>query len=74
MHDVRDGGNVTRRVGDVIVLEPTAPVACAFCGEVAECRPYGPDDKDICHPCAMKPEYKAIAEAAFMRQILGVES
>jgi hypothetical protein len=28
--------------------------ACEFCGVIAECRPYGPNDEQICFDCGMK--------------------
>jgi hypothetical protein len=30
--------------------------ACEMCGVIAECRPYGPNDEQICFECAMKDE------------------
>jgi hypothetical protein len=27
---------------------------CEMCGKVDECRPYGPNDENICFDCAMK--------------------
>lgn len=35
-----------------IAEEP--PQACQFCGIIDECRPYGPNDEEICFDCAMK--------------------
>jgi hypothetical protein len=32
------------------------PQVCEMCGVVAECRPYGPNDEQICVECAMKDE------------------
>ena len=29
---------------------------CEMCGAVAECRPYGVNDENICFDCAMKDE------------------
>jgi hypothetical protein len=29
---------------------------CEMCGVIAECRPYGPNDENICFDCAMKDE------------------
>lgn len=29
---------------------------CEMCGAIAECRPYGPNDENICFDCAMKDE------------------
>lgn len=33
-----------------------SPEACEMCGVIAECRPYGPNDENICFDCAMKDE------------------
>lgn len=30
--------------------------ACELCGKIDECRPYGPNDEQICFECAMKDE------------------
>lgn len=30
--------------------------ACEMCGTIAECRPYGPNDEQICFDCGMKDE------------------
>ena len=32
------------------------PQACEMCGTIDECRPYGPNDEEICFECAMKNE------------------
>lgn len=29
---------------------------CELCGKIDECRPYGPNDENICFDCAMKDE------------------
>ena len=36
------------------VIEATPPKKCELCGEVAELRPYGPHNENICFECAMK--------------------
>ena len=38
------------------VIEVTEPNKCQLCGKVAELRPYGPNNENICHPCGMKDE------------------
>jgi len=48
---------MTRRVGNVQVLERELPTKCSVCGRVAECRPYGPNGSQICIDCVRKPEY-----------------
>ena len=45
---------MTRREGDIIILEPEKPQQCDLCGKVAELRPYGPNGECICFECGMK--------------------
>lgn len=37
-------------------IQEQFPEACEICGIVEECRPYGPNDENICFDCAMKDE------------------
>jgi len=40
---------------------------CEMCGTIAECRPYGPNDEQICFDCAMKdPETTERKMAAYI--------
>lgn len=48
---------MTRRVGNVLFQEKETPTKCSVCGEIKECRPYGPNGQQICIVCAHKPEY-----------------
>ena len=36
------------------IIQEEPPQACQMCGIIAECRPYGPNDEEICFECAMK--------------------
>jgi hypothetical protein len=36
------------------MFHPTPPRPCELCGTVAECRPYGPQGEQICHPCGRR--------------------
>ncbi len=45
---------MTRRVGNVTIIEVEPPARCELCGEVAELRPYGPHGERICHTCGLK--------------------
>jgi hypothetical protein len=38
----------------IIANEPDQ--MCELCGKVDECRPYGPNDEQICFDCGMKDE------------------
>ena len=42
----------------ILVIEPEEPQKCEYCGSIAETRPYGKNDAEICFECAMKPENK----------------
>ena len=47
---------------------------CEMCGTITECRPYGPNDEQICFECATStPEAKAIAERKMKAYIFGIE-
>ena len=37
-------------------IAPQPDEVCEMCGVVDECRPYGPNDENICFDCAMKDE------------------
>ncbi len=45
---------MTYKTGNTIVLEVEPPRKCEFCGLIRECRPYGPNNEQICYECAMK--------------------
>lgn len=38
------------------IIAEQPPEVCEMCGKVDECRPYGPNDENICFDCAMKDE------------------
>lgn len=45
-------------------IQEQAPEACELCGAIDECRPYGPNDENICFDCAMKDEATTKAKMA----------
>ena len=54
------------------IIAQEAPQACELCGKIDECRPYGPNDEQICFECAMStPEMQAIAERKMAAYIFG---
>lgn len=56
----------------IIAQEPDQ--MCEACGKIDECRPYGPNNEQICFDCAMStPESKAIAEKKMAQYIFGEE-
>jgi hypothetical protein len=48
-----------------------ADEACEICGTIDECRPYGPNDENICFECAMKDE--ATTQKKMSQYIFGEE-
>jgi len=64
---------MTRRIGEIVVIEEECPQKCEFCGQETETRPYGPQGKEMCYKCMMEtPERKRIAEDTFQKVIDGV--
>ncbi len=56
----------------IIAQEPDQ--MCEICGKIDECRPYGPNNEQVCFDCAMAtPESKAIAEKKMAAYIFGEE-
>ena len=52
-------------------IAPELDQICELCGIIAECRPYGPNDEQICFDCAMKDE--ATTERKIAEYIFGEE-
>jgi hypothetical protein len=34
-------------------IAPEPDQMCEMCGKIDECRPYGPNDEQVCYDCAM---------------------
>jgi len=45
---------MSRRIGNITIIEPEPDRECELCGKVDETRPYGPGGKRICFDCAQK--------------------
>ena len=45
---------MTRKVGNILIIEDEDDQVCELCGGVAETRPYGPNNEQICWPCGQK--------------------
>ena len=49
------------------IIQEESPQACQMCGVIDECRPYGPNDEEVCFDCAMKdPETTERKMAAYI--------
>ena len=35
------------------IIAPEPEQMCEMCGKIDECRPYGPNDEQVCFDCAM---------------------
>jgi hypothetical protein len=56
-----------------IAAEPNQ--MCELCGKIDECRPYGPNNEQICFDCAHStPEMEEIARKKMAAYIFGEES
>ncbi len=38
------------------IIEQQPDEVCEMCGAVDECRPYGPNDENICFECGLKDQ------------------
>ncbi len=47
---------MSKRVGNVAIIEDEEPTTCEQCGKNAETRPYGPNGIRVCFACAMLDE------------------
>lgn len=50
---------MTKRVGNIVIIEATEPAKCSDCGNVDELRPYGKNGAWVCFDCMMKDEAEA---------------
>lgn len=60
---------MTRKVGDIIIIEEQEPATCEMCGKIEELRPYGPGGKNVCFDCAMKDPVEA--ERQYTKFLMG---
>ena len=47
---------MSKRIGNLIIIEPEKPQQCDYCGKIEELRPYGKNGACICYECGMKNE------------------
>jgi len=53
----------------IIVEQPDE--FCVWCGNMDECRPYGPNNENICFDCATTKVDKAVVEKRMRDYIFG---
>jgi len=47
---------MSKKIGNIVVIEIETPTTCEYCGKIEETRPYGINGLRICFSCGMKPE------------------
>ena len=47
---------MSKRIGNVVIIEVEPDGKCEVCGVIAETRPYGPGGIRICYPCGMRDQ------------------
>lgn len=47
---------MSRRIGELTIIEAEPDNLCHLCGKIAESRPYGPGFQEICFECGIKNE------------------
>lgn len=47
---------MSKRKGNIIIIEEETPDLCEYCGKLADLRPYGRNGARICFECGMKNE------------------
>jgi hypothetical protein len=55
------------------VIAVEEPQVCEMCGKIDECRPYGPNDEQICFDCAMTKCDPEQVEKKMAKYIFGEE-
>ena len=54
---------MTRKIGNVVIIEEEPEGICEICGKKAELRPYGANGERICFECRMKEEETTVEMA-----------
>ena len=62
---------MSRRIGDLIIVEEEPDDICDSCGKKDELRPYGPKGELICFECGMKN--KEVTNRMMKRVLFGDE-
>jgi len=53
------------------VIQEQPPECCEMCGKIDECRPYGPNNENICFECATTKCDPAQVEKRMAQHIFG---
>jgi len=53
------------------IIAEELPQVCDMCGKIDECRPYGPNDENICFDCAMTKVGEETVKKKMMQYIWG---
>lgn len=52
------GAKMSKRIGNIIIIETEEDSQCELCGKIDELRPYGAKGEKICFKCGMKNKVK----------------
>lgn len=61
---------MSKRIGNIAIIEYQGDEKCQLCGKTEECRPYGPNGENICFDCGMKN--KEQTERMMNKMLFGV--
>lgn len=56
---------MTRRVGNIIIIEAEEPDICERCKKLEELRPYGKNGERVCYDCCTEEEKKIAYDKLF---------
>lgn len=56
---------MTRKIGNVVIIEDEPDKRCSRCGAVTDCRPAGPKGSQLCMQCVTPAELRAYTRHLF---------
>jgi hypothetical protein len=62
---------MSKRIGNIIIIENEPDDICEYCGKKEELRPYGKNGAKICFKCGMKD--KAETEKNMEKILFGID-
>jgi len=62
---------MSKRIGNIVIIEDEPNGQCDLCGKIDELRPYGANGECICYECGMKDE--ATTDRMMDKILFGIE-